>query len=398
MIDDTPARRHRTSSIAIAALFAACGPFATRPGAPAPVFAFVPDTNRVEVVAPGVTHRYVYTTTGPWAAHVLDVDLAQCYSAIAVKGAEGAAGRQKTSALLKQIGTSAQVIGGVNADFFSLAGFQGVPTGALITRGRVITGPYSQPVLAVDSSGALRAMVLSLNGSVTLGGRRVAIAGWNRPAPSGLSFYDDSWGKALDTSSSVIEVVLDGRSPARVVSVDTTTGGARIPTNGGVLIAGRTASADLRSALLALQPGDTLHPRVTLAPFHPREAVGGRPMLARDSVIVSDVDTEGQASFRLRNPRTAVGIANRGKRLILVVVDGRQAPYSDGMTLRELASFMLALGSRDAINLDGGGSSALVYADPLTHGELRVANHPSDATGERAVGDALAIVRGCSAR
>jgi exopolysaccharide biosynthesis protein len=125
--------------------------------------------------------------------------------------------------------------------------------------------------------------------------------------------------------------------------------------------------------------------------------VGGRPILLRDSVILGSVDTEGQASFNVgRNPRTAAGVASDGKRLILTVVDGRQRPYSDGMSLRELAVLLRALGARDAINLDGGGSTTFVYADPNSGGALRIGNRPSDAGGERAVGDALAIVhRSC---
>ena len=55
-----------------------------------------------------------------------------------------------------------------------------------------------------------------------------------------------------------------------------------------------------------------------------------------------------------------------------------------------------ALGARDALNLDGGGSTTMVYADPDAAGRLRVANRPSDKEGERPVGDALAIVRACS--
>ena len=66
-------------------------------------------------------------------------------------------------------------------------------------------------------------------------------------------------------------------------------------------------------------------------------------MLVRDSVVVPEVETEGQASFIARNPRTAAGIANNGKRLILAVIDGRQKGYSDGMTLRETAELMRAL-------------------------------------------------------
>jgi len=129
-----------------------------------------------------------------------------------------------------------------------------------------------------------------------------------------------------------------------------------------------------------------------LLPFHPLQAVGGRPVLVRDSAIVGDVDTFGQASFRERNPRTAAGIARNGKRLILVVVDGREYENA-GMTLRETANLMLALGARDAINLDGGGSTTMVFADPDSSSKLRIANHPSDREGERTVGDALAIVK-----
>jgi exopolysaccharide biosynthesis protein len=63
------------------------------------------------------------------------------------------------------------------------------------------------------------------------------------------------------------------------------------------------------------------------------------------------------------------------------------------MTLRETARLMLALGAREAINLDGGGSTTMVFADPDSSGKLRIANHPSDKEGERTVGDALAIVK-----
>jgi exopolysaccharide biosynthesis protein len=134
---------------------------------------------------------------------------------------------------------------------------------------------------------------------------------------------------------------------------------------------------------------------VRLTPFHPREAVGGRPILVRDSVITAEVDTEGQPGFaKGRHPRTGVGINANGKRLLLVVVDGRQAPYSDGMSLRELADLMRALGAREAINLDGGGSTTMVVADSAG-ATVRIVNRPSDPTGERPVGNALAAVKTC---
>ncbi|MGP8237469.1 MAG: phosphodiester glycosidase family protein [Limisphaerales bacterium] len=90
-----------------------------------------------------------------------------------------------------------------------------------------------------------------------------------------------------------------------------------------------------------------------------------------------------------RHPRTAAGIDRTGTRLTLMVVDGRQPRLSIGMTLRELSMEMIRLGCYNAINLDGGGSSTMVYRDPNTH-FLKVVNSPSD-TRERAVADVLGI-------
>jgi len=86
-------------------------------------------------------------------------------------------------------------------------------------------------------------------------------------------------------------------------------------------------------------------------------AVSGRPMLVRDGTV----DREGLEALewaRRRHPRTAVGISRDGRKVVLVVADGRQAA-SRGMTLFEVAELMVELGAHSAINLDGGGSSAL---------------------------------------
>jgi hypothetical protein len=361
---------------------------------------FATDTLRSELLRPGVTYRYLHAPSGPWAIHLLDVALDQCYRAVAVKGAagggKGAHGREKTSALLRELARREDVVGGVNADFFLFAP-AGVPQGALISGGRVVSGPSDRPVLAFDSSGTPHLTVLRTTGAAVVGGLRFELAGWNRQAPNGLAWFDPAWGRAMDTASGQVEVEV--QAAGVIVRVDTATAGARIPSDGGVLVAGRGAPAELRAALLTLHPGDSVAVRVALAPLHPREAVGGRPILLSDSVVAPVDDAPGQSGFASnRHPRTAVGVARRGTRLLLVAVDGRQQPYSDGMNLRELADLLLALGAHDAINLDGGGSTTLVYADPGAAGALRIANRPSDAAGERPVGNALAIVRDCGRR
>lgn len=390
-----------------------------RPTPPLPTLPFAADSLREQIVRPGVVRRFIYAASGPWAIHVLDVDLG-CYSAVAVKGASGAVGREKTSVLLRNLAKNRDVVGGVNADFFLFAP-PGVPSGALITDGRILTGPSENPVFAFTAARVPLITTLNVVGSATVRGEQVKIGAWNRAAPRGLALFDAAWGQTTDSATSAIEVALDNQNPSRVVFIDTLPAGVSIPALGSVLIAGRNAPASARAALLRLRVGDTVRADVSLVPRQPpevvrrapsvalplREAVGGRPVLVRDSIVTSAVDTQSGPAFATsRHPRTAVGISGAGRiprdyagrRVLLVVVDGRQSPYSDGMTLRELANLMLALGARDAINLDGGGSTTMVYSDPDSAGALRIANRPSDQQGERPVGNALAIVKSCAGR
>jgi exopolysaccharide biosynthesis protein len=70
--------------------------------------------------------------------------------------------------------------------------------------------------------------------------------------------------------------------------------------------------------------------------------------------------------------------------VLLLVVDGRQWRDSLGLSIPQLAELMLSLGCVEALNLDGGGSSAMIVGNDTV-------NHPSDPTGERADSDALLI-------
>ena len=183
-------------SILLAAALSGCGraPHA----APVPAMRFAADTVRTQLLSPGVNRWYIHAPSGPWAIHALVVDRDACYSARAVKGADGAVGRATTSALLEQLRKSADVVGGVNADFFLFAP-PGVPTNLLVSRGRVVTGPSAQPVLAFDSLGAPHLMDFRTEGTLDTGRGAYTIAGWNRAAASGIALYDERWGASTDS-------------------------------------------------------------------------------------------------------------------------------------------------------------------------------------------------------
>jgi hypothetical protein len=360
------------------------------------------DEQHIDTVAQGVLHRSYVVRRAPWAIHVLDIDRGACWRPVALKGAGGAPGRTRTSQLIDLAARAADaasrpaIAGGVNADFFLFAP-AGLPVGAHVHDGRVVAGPAARPVFAVDSTGRAWFGELRVEGSAVSGVDSLAVVSWNRQARAGLAYFDDAFGARIDTARGSVRAVVSGRRGGRVVSVDTG-GPTSIPPGGGVLVLGADAPAAVRArfAILAAARA-TFDVTVRLTPRHPREAVGGFPVLVRDSTEVAGLDSAGAATFApVRHPRTLVASAAGGRRLFLITVDGRQPGYSAGMTLREAAGLALALGATDAMNLDGGGSSAMVIA--RRNGpryRYDVVNHPSDPQGERAVGNALAVARGC---
>lgn len=136
---------------------------------------------------------------------------------------------------------------------------------------------------------------------------------------------------------------------------------------------------DARGRPLVRGPGEAVSER-ELASL--REAVSGRPILLRGGEIAADA-LDSFPTANQRQPRTAAGVSEDGRRVVLVVVDGRR-PTSRGMTLFELARLLAELGAHDAINLDGGGSSEMYVARAGG-----VVNVPSRGRWESALDQAL---------
>src|SRR5262249_44230110 len=96
-------------------------------------------------------------------------------------------------------------------------------------------------------------------------------------------------------------------------------------------------------------------PSFTLPLAQADGAISGEPLVeAGASAVVSFHDPAH------RQPRTAVGLDRDEKRLFLVVVDGRQPNFSEGVSLQDLASISNAAGAYAGLNRSGGASSALV--------------------------------------
>jgi hypothetical protein len=355
------------------------------------------DTVRVTTLAAGVHHVYLWLPHGPWAVHVVEVDERRCEPSL-----EAVKAGPPLAALAPTTGLAGDGLAAINADFFMAPG--GTPVGAHVRAGRLLVGPGTRPVYARagdDSAwagdGRLQGFAAAGTDTARIGqANRPIQGGRHHPAPEGLVYYDEWLGDHAATDTAAPAVVLEvlGRDDAGgglgVVAAEPGPAGDRRPPGPGraALEAADAASAawlDRRS------PGDTIRWSLRLVPAAGGapavEAVGGFPMLVRDGRGVYAEQTGVIASFGpVRHPRTAVGWDD--SRSWWIVVDGRQAPYSDGMSLPELEWLFLRLGAAHAINLDGGGSTALAI-----HGGL--VNRPSDAAGERAVANAL-VLRHCA--
>jgi hypothetical protein len=133
------------------------------------------------------------------------------------------------------------------------------------------------------------------------------------------------------------------------------------------------------------------HPAVAVVqdpPPNAFEVIAGSDVIVKDGKNVAPPGKK-PGFARGPHPRTAVGIGEDGKALILVVVDGRRKAEAVGMSLSELGDVMIKHGAQQAINLDGGGSSVLAIRDPKTR-KMQIMNKPSDGR-ERSVANVLGV-------
>ncbi|MFD0021634.1 phosphodiester glycosidase family protein [Streptomyces sp. NPDC058382] len=328
--------------------------------------------------------------------------------------------RATTSSVAAKLGS----LVGVNAGFFVTAdadGVQGTQAGISADHGQLQSMATGSRAALIIGDGGRHVRVADLTTALTIrvGAARYQAQGINRVPglirdcgrPGGtpserpwqdvtchltndLVQFTDEWGAPLPTGAGT-QVVVD--ADARVVSVGSR--GGTVPA-GATVFQGIGTAADWLTA--NARTGHRIDVQETI-----RDKDGRRVRLDRDDSIVSaaptllhngriaiDAASEGvldpaDLSFgyawaNTRQPRTMAGVDARG-RLILATVDGRQSGGSEGFTLHEAAVFMRSLGAVNALNLDGGGSTAMAVGGVLV-------NRPSDATGERAVGGTIQIL------
>jgi hypothetical protein len=103
-------------------------------------------------------------------------------------------------------------------------------------------------------------------------------------------------------------------------------------------------------------------------------AISGNPMILEEGEVA--IDLQAHAYHSTLHPRTVVALDADATRLIILLVDGRQPNYSEGVTMAELAGILREYGAYSALNLDGGGSTTLAIEGES--GEPVLLNSPID--------------------
>ncbi|NUL81893.1 MAG: phosphodiester glycosidase family protein [Armatimonadetes bacterium] len=298
-------------------------------------------------------------------------------------------GREATSRTARRH----RALAAVNADFFP---FTGDPLGLCIVKGELVSEPYpGRPAIGWTTDGKFVLGAPKFEATLTLpDGSKQPVHGVNRAAkPGEIVFWSGTWARRGNAEASSKIIVLEtvqkpiatGRKIRGIVRETTEGNNVALPSTGGAIFFCSVGTAP------NLVSGDrvTLEFALSDAPSNQwnrvYEAAAGGPWILRNGFPADQATFEAggfnAAFWRNRHPRTAVGVSDKGE-LIMATVDGRQ-PQSQGASLPELASIMKRLGCKDAINLDGGGSTTFVALDMIL-------NSPSDGT-ERPVANSILV-------
>jgi Phosphodiester glycosidase/SPOR domain len=386
---------------------------------------------RDRLVAEGyASPRVVYTgedggrTTGPWVVHVLEVKPRLLDAALAT---DVVPERELLSDLAGRTGALASLNGG----YFVIGAADGTPgdlAGVSMLDGELVSESVGDRTSLVLSGRRARVAAVSTSARVRAAdGAGREIDGLNRKpglirgcggtggdAPteepkhdftctdaSELILFTETFGSHTEPGDGA-EAALDRRG--RVLELREGRGGP-IPPGGSVLsgtgegavwlranarpgsrLSVQTSAGAARSATVSRRPARWRDgPRTDIVNGGPRLLRNGRPSInAFAEGFHWPENPEFFYRFGVRrNPRTLAGVTERG-RILLVAIDGRRPGHSVGASFEESAAVMRALGARDALNLDGGGSTGMTVGASLV-------TRPSDATGERPIADAILI-------
>ena len=350
-----------------------------------------------EPIAPGVV-RYKYEVTRDKKnaqTNVVTVDLNNPY--IKINTVAGG-GTYTNKATVSQMADRTNAVALVNGDFFTMQ-LQGVPLGASIIDGDMKSSPAVLTDIwsfGIDENNTAFIDSTKFVGSVTApNGKSYPIDGlnktfyWYQPSKeysheSKIQMYNSFWSSKSRGDKTAGEVLLSEDNVVEQIvyrkNID-----MKIPEGKKIL---QVSGGSERFMRENVKVGDKLQINTNIEPNRNwKMMIGGHALLVENGAIkkyTKDVNSIGGV-----RARTAVGISQDGKTVYIVSAEGR-TNRSPGLSLNELSQFMLDLGAYKAMNLDGGGSTAMAVRNLGDLKRTRVTN-PEKNAGERKVVNGLGV-------
>jgi len=355
---------------------------------------------QIPVDSNGLGYTNVRIANVPWSIHVVEISRSNTtYEVHSVHAGNGAVGLETLSDQISVLSPALGIpVAAINGDFYQRdRTYAGAPRGLQVIDGELISGPGNKVTVWTDVNDEPHAGPVVSKFEITWpDGTTTPFRLNGERSPNGIELYTPAIGRSTRTWGGR-ELVLEraegsswlplrvGKTYAVRVREVRESGGTKLDTNSLVLSIGPAA---LRR-VPAVQAGASLGLSTATSPaLHGvKEALSGGPLLVhngrRQRLEAGMSENYEYSSMFESHPRAAIGWNQDF--FFLVEVDGRQPRLSRGMTLDELAGFMLSLGCQEAMNCDDGGSATLWF-----EGEVR--NSPCDRA-EREIANSLVILK-----
>lgn len=332
-------------------------------------------------VAPGLDlTTFSRLEEGGWKeGSILTADLTESTLSVDVTDDGTVTGRSPLTDVMRAGDRGERAVAAVNGTFFDINHSDAPQRTSISSEGVRMGTSEAMPALTLaDGKAAVQA--LSASGELTTAdGTAHELEGINNPSlpRDGIGVYTPAWGEyTLDrpvgapdalAEEIALATVVDG-TVTEVTGVQDAAGDPEIPEDGQVLL-GREDGAEL---LADLEVGDEVD--IEIGPDQDADlGIAGSHQILEDGAVP---DMGEDSLVTTSHPRTAVGVSRDGSELFVLVLDGRSAA-STGMTLPELGQILSDMGAHNAVNLDGGGSSALAARVAGAESES-IWNSPSD--------------------
>ncbi len=338
-----------------------------------------------ETITGGVTRTNIQKFYGDYSLNInlITADLKNEY--ISLDLLKNSGGCDKVDTVINLAKAGQNVVAATNADFFSAyKGNQNFSLGLEVKDGELLQSHINSDMAAgFFRDNSLAFSYLEFTGTVTApNGASSALAHINKPTDyyGAVLMYTAEFNGGISPFLPVGITALTVENDIVTAKGVSQGGTIQIPENGYILVIDDNMTPFLE---YNFNVGDNVNVSLSEAELikDVDTAFGGGTLLLKDGVKTTIThDVAGN------NPRTAIGTNADGTVVYLLTVDGRQT-ISRGVTLGTLADICLEAGMVNAMNFDGGGSTAMV-AKTLSNSELHHINSPSE---NRKVINAVAV-------